>query len=155
MAGTESQARKGPFNGWHMTAILVAFFSVVIVVNVMMARLATGTFGGVVVENSYVASQHYTRWLDEAAKEKALGWKATASRSGAKVAVDLAGAPTGAVVRAVARHPLGTLPDRELTFAQAQSGRFVSVQDLPAGRWELRLEVSAGGQRWRSEEPLS
>lgn len=49
----------GPFNGRHMTAILVAFFAVVIAVNVLMARFIICTFGGVVVENSYVASQHF------------------------------------------------------------------------------------------------
>ena len=44
-----------PFTGRHMAAIMVAFFGVVIAVNVYMARLATSTFTGVVVENSYVA----------------------------------------------------------------------------------------------------
>jgi nitrogen fixation protein FixH len=42
-----------------MAMILVAFFAVVIAVNLLMARLAISTFGGVVVENSYVASQHF------------------------------------------------------------------------------------------------
>jgi nitrogen fixation protein FixH len=68
------------FTGWHMTAILVAFFGVVIVVNVGMARLASHTFSGVVVENSYDASQQFDRWLDEAAKEQALGWHAQVAR---------------------------------------------------------------------------
>ena len=37
--------------GWHMTTILVAFFAVVITVNIVMARFALSTFGGTVVEN--------------------------------------------------------------------------------------------------------
>ena len=45
------------FTGWHMTAILVGFFAIVISVNLFMARAAIGSFGGVVVDNSYVASQ--------------------------------------------------------------------------------------------------
>jgi nitrogen fixation protein FixH len=56
-----------------MAAIMVAFFAVVIAVNVYMARLASSTFTGVVVENSYVASQHFNRWLDEARAEERLG----------------------------------------------------------------------------------
>jgi nitrogen fixation protein FixH len=51
------------FTGRHMAITIVGFFLVVIVVNLAMARMATSTFGGVVVENSYVASQHYNRWL--------------------------------------------------------------------------------------------
>ena len=47
------------FTGRHMTMVLVAFFGTIIVVNFTMARFASSTFGGVVVENSYVASQHF------------------------------------------------------------------------------------------------
>ena len=45
---------KGEFTGRHMAAILVTGFGVVIAVNVLMASLAVGTFGGVVVDNQYV-----------------------------------------------------------------------------------------------------
>lgn len=144
----------GPFNGRHMAAILVAFFAVVIAVNVLMARFAISTFGGVVVENSYVASQHFNRWLDEAQSEKALGWNAALARgAGDRVAVTLTGLPDGAVpaVSAVARHPLGRLPDQALVFAPLGGGRFVSTTPLPAGRWRLRLDVRADGHVWRHE----
>jgi len=53
----------GRFTGWHMTFILVSFFAVVIAVNLTMAHFASSTFGGLVVENSYVASQKYDGWL--------------------------------------------------------------------------------------------
>ena len=67
-------ARPKAFTGWHMTAILVAFFGVVMAVNFTMARFAMSTFGGKVVENSYVASQHYNQWLERAAAQDRLGW---------------------------------------------------------------------------------
>ena len=108
------------FTGRHMAFILVAFFAVVIVVNLYMARMAGSTFGGVVVENSYVASQHFNRWLDEAAAERALGWQAAAERlPDGRISVRLSGLPTGTApkVAAVARHPLGSLPDTDLAFA--------------------------------------
>ncbi|HMP45265.1 MAG TPA: FixH family protein, partial [Sphingopyxis sp.] len=47
---TRQRARRS-FTGWHMTAILVGFFGVVMAVNFTMARLAMSTFGGKVVEN--------------------------------------------------------------------------------------------------------
>ena len=63
------------FTGWHMTAILVGFFSTVIAVNVYMAHAAISTFGGTVVDNSYVASQEFNGWLAAAKKQQQLGWK--------------------------------------------------------------------------------
>ncbi len=105
--------RSRTFTGWHMTGILVAFFGVVIAVNLTMASYAVSTFGGVVVENSYVASQEFNGWLDEAKDERALGWSASVARDGAgHVTVVLAGAPDGVALSAEARHPLGRLPDR-------------------------------------------
>ena len=115
------------FTGWHMAAILVAFFGVVIAVNSLNAWLAGSTFGGEVVENSYVASQDFNRWLDEAKTEKALGWEeVTTWRPDGRVIVALKGAPANAVVKAIARHPLGSLPDQALTFDKLGSGQFLS-----------------------------
>lgn len=145
----------GPFTGRHMALIMVGFFAVVIGVNVLMARLATSSFTGIVVENSYVASQHFNRWLDEARAEERLGWHARASRAAdGHVVIALDGAPAGAVVSAVAWHPLGRERDRALRFA-ARDGRYRSAEVLPAGRWRIRIEVRAAGQRWRTEEAVS
>ena len=41
--------------------------------------MAIGTFGGTVVDNSYVASQNYNRWLADADEQEALGWKTKAA----------------------------------------------------------------------------
>lgn len=146
----------GPFTGRHFTVIIVAFFAVVVGVNLIMARAASRTFGGVVVENSYVASQKFNGWLREASRENALGWSAkTARASDGRVVVALAGVPAGEVlVEGIARHPLGRMPDQLLTFRRDADGRYVSVQPLAAGRWYLRLAVRAGGQVWRNEQEL-
>lgn len=143
------------FTGWHIFAILVAFFGVVIGVNVLMARYAIETFGGVTVENSYVASQHFNKWLHEAAREKALGWSAQVTRTeDGKIALALTGPGEGAQAEAVAWHPLGRQPDRAITFVATGGNRFVSREELPAGRWTLRLTAEQGGQKWREEIPL-
>lgn len=145
---------KGPLTGWHFTAIIVSFFAVVITVNLVMARLASSTFGGVVVENSYVASQNYNEWLAAAEKQKALGWTATAARQAdGRVALTLAGATdAGVTVEAVARHPLGRQSDVALAFSATGAGQFLSETALPAGRWKLRIAArNAAGQPWRTE----
>src|SRR3546814_332952 len=65
------------FTGRHAAMILVAFFGVVIAVNIVMASFALSTFGGTVVDNSYVASQHYNQWLARADAQDRLGWDTT------------------------------------------------------------------------------
>ena len=151
-----TRAMSGTFTGRHMAAIFVAFFGVVIAVNFFMARLAISTFGGEVVANSYVASQNFNRWLGEAATEKALGWQVVTARQGdGRLVLTLTGAPQGASLSAMARHPVGRLPDRQIAFNQAGAStgaiRFLSTQPLPEGRWQLHVEARAGGHVWRSE----
>lgn len=146
---------RGPFTGWHFAGIMIAFFGVVIGVNLVMARAASATFGGVVVENSYVASQQFNDWLDEARKEKALGWSATVTRrADGRIAVALTGAPEGVGLSAVARHPLGRARDQALDFTRQADGSFRSDSALPAGRWRVRFEAAAGDRRWRTEQDV-
>lgn len=143
------------FTGWHMTGLLFAGFAIVIAVNFWMAHLAVSTFGGVTVENSYVASQEFNRWLDRAAAEKALGWSAALARDPAgRVVATTHGVPVDSRVDAVARHPLGRLPDRRLALRSIGEGRYASDAPLPAGRWTIRLEIAAQGREWRSEGEL-
>lgn len=143
------------FTGRHMAAIMVGFFAVVILVNIVMARFAAATFGGVVVANSYVASQQFNRWLDAAEADRAMGWQATAKRlADGKVAVSTSAVPAGARIVVWARHPLGRLPDQELRFVPDGSGGFISTDSLPSGRWRLRISLSAAARTWRSEQDL-
>ena len=86
------------FTGWHMTGILVAFFGVVVSVNVFMARAAISTFGGTVVDNSYVASQKFNGWLDKAEAQKALGWTVSARLNANRLVLVTAETATPATV---------------------------------------------------------
>ena len=144
------------FTGRHMATILVGGFAIVIGVNLFMARAAISTFGGLVVENSYVASQNFNGWLEGARAVKALGWQVALSRKAdGRVQVRTADVPAGMAVSGDAWHPLGRLPDHKLVFAPNGDGGFVSTVPLPPGRWMVRLEVASGGKVWRGEQPLS
>lgn len=145
----------GPFTGRHMAAVMICGFGVVIAVNFVMASYAISTFGGVVVENSYVASQKFNGWLDEAARARELGWDVGVERGDAdRLLVTTVNVPKGAQVSAVARHPLGVEDDRLLHFTGAGDGSFVSRENLPDGRWTVRLEVRAVGRTWRGERAV-
>ncbi|MEC7952654.1 MAG: FixH family protein, partial [Pseudomonadota bacterium] len=65
---------KREFTGKHAAAIIVTGFAIIIAVNLFMATLAVRGFGGVIVENSYVAGQEFNDWLDAAEEQEALGW---------------------------------------------------------------------------------
>lgn len=150
-----SKPAARPFTGWHMLAMMVAFFGVVIAVNFTMARLAMTSFGGVVVENSYVASQNFNGWLQDARNSDALGWQVSPDlRDDGRLAITVAGAPDALTISATARHPLGRLPDKQLTFTRTAAGEYLSVEALAADRWILRLELSSGDQHWRSESEV-
>lgn len=150
---------KRGFTGRHMLATMLGFFGVVIAVNVTMAVLATRTFGGTVVDNSYVASQRFNRWLAEGRAQERLGWEARLGldeRRHVRVALsDRIGALGGVEVDAVARHPLGRQGDVALHFRPAGRGLFLSDGPLPAGRWQVHLEVRRGADGLRTIETLS
>lgn len=142
--GTMTHTRK-PITGWHMLAGFAAFFGVIIAVNFYMASLARSTFGGVVVENSYVAGQHYNDWLKQAEVQEKLGWSETISLDKDRhliVRMAKGDAPlSGIAATGEASHPLGRAPTIPLTFHTYETGAVRSEQTLPAGRWQITLSV--------------
>jgi len=148
---------KKLFTGWHMTAILVGFFAIVMAVNFTMARLAYSTFGGKVVENSYVASQQYNDLLARAEVQDQMGWtqsvwldrtrhmRITLGQDGRPLAITSA--------TATVSHPLGSVPSRTLTMVRDGKGGMISTAPLEQGRWRVDLIVRHDAQeaRYRSD----
>jgi nitrogen fixation protein FixH len=66
-----SKSQEKEFTGRHMLMIMVGAFGIIIAVNLTMAFNAVGTFPGVEVKNSYVASQNFDK---NRASQQALGW---------------------------------------------------------------------------------
>ena len=135
------------FTGWHMFAILIAMFGTIIAVNLVMAHFAITTFGGTVVDNSYVATRNYNRWLAEARDQEALGWRVTATLDPdrrVRITVAAPKGPIDGVVSAVASHPLGRAPDRVIKFMRDGTGQYVATRPLRAGRWTLKITIASG-----------
>jgi len=135
------------FTGWHMATIMIAFFGVVIAVNMVMAVQAGRTFGGTVVDNSYVASQEFNRWLDEAKIQQAQGWQLAATTVGGRplLTASARGAPLlPSRITAYAEHPLGQLDDIPLAFHATAPGHYAADKPLPAGRWRLHVRLLLG-----------
>lgn len=143
------------FTGRDMAMVMVAGFGMVVAVNFYMAARAADSFGGVVVENSYVASQKFNGWLDQAQRGRALGWKAEMERDDQnRLVVETSGVPESAMVRAELRRPLGDPGHELITLTGSDAGRFRSQAPLDHGRWIVRLEISHEADIWQSEGEL-
>lgn len=138
-----------------MAMVMAGGFGIVIAVNLFMATLAVGGFSGVVVKNSYVASQNFNGWLERAEAQDALGWDIVASRAqDGTVLVEMRNVPEDAALAAVARRPLGEPDRREVALAGSPAVGFKSTEPLPEGRWLLRLSVVSGEREWRGQSEL-
>lgn len=144
---------RGGFTGWHMAAILVGFFAVVIAVNFTMARFAMSTFGGKVVENSYVASQQYNVWLARAEAQDRLRWTPYVSLDAdrhVRIEIRKDDRPLAASrVAATASHPLGRTAPSTLWFEGVAGGAWRSVEPLAVGRQRLDIIVGRGADEAR------
>lgn len=132
------------FTATHMTLSMIGFFGLVIGVNATMATLAARTFGGTVVDNSYVASQRFNGWLAQGRAQAGLGWRASTGTEAGHPAIELAapnGALTGAAVTAIAEHPLGRAPSTTLDFEEIRPGTYRATETLAPGRWRLAIRV--------------
>lgn len=139
-----------PLTGWHMLAIVCLFFGTIIAVNLVLAFEATGTFPGLVVENSYVASQHYDELLAAAEKQEKEGWQPSLSADAGVLRFtlsDRSGNPvSGLGVRAHVGRPSTTREDRFVDFVARAGGAYEASDTLPPGLWEVDLEArDAGG----------
>ncbi len=140
------------FTGRNMATILVVGFGIVMAVNFLMATLATRGFGGVIVENTYVASQKYNGWLAEARAQEALGWSAEVARSDdGHLTVRTNDVPAYAEVTALMRRPLGEEQRHRIAFSGNGEGEFRSQKPVAEGRWIVRLDIASGDKQWARE----
>lgn len=144
MASIEKELKGG-----HVLAMIIAFFGVIIAVNMVMAYFANSTWSGLVVENGYVASQEFDKNLAKAKAQEALGWDVGFSfdRNSVKVSfADAKGAKidsldlTGKLQRTVTDKE-----DQVLTFSWMGSGLYSAPARLAPGLWEVEVDGKGDG----------
>jgi nitrogen fixation protein FixH len=127
------------FTGWHMAAITISFFAVIIAVNLTLAVFASTSWTGLVVANSYVASQSFNRDAAIARQQQALGWQMNlvVDRSLAKITIfDRAGLPmTGLNLRAVLQRPTDEAGDQVIELREAGAGIYSANAAIGGGVW--------------------
>lgn len=133
------------FTGWHMLAIMVAFFGVIIAVNLLMATFANTSWTGLVVQNTYVASQQFNERVAASRAQAALGWKGTLTIVDGEIRyslVDASGTPVRAEnVVASFRRPAYEAEDWKVTLARKADGTYSAKAAVRDGIWIVNTEA--------------
>lgn len=140
----------GTFTGRHMLLVMIAFFGVIIGVNITLAVFSSTTWSGLVVPNSYVASQQFQVKRDALAAQQALGWKphfSYAPGAARFILSDAAGKPVdlGTVTIQVNR-PIGTREDVNVQVAPGPDGAYMAEMNLGAGVWDALVSTPVTAQ---------
>lgn len=148
-------ATQRPLTGRKVLLIAVSAFGVIIAANMALVFAAVGSFPGLEVANTYVASQSFD--TDRDAQER-LGWTASASYVDGVVTLDLVGADGQPVKVAGLDVTIGrattAAADQALAFV-AGTGPFSDKIALAAGKWEVRINATAGdGTKFNRRVPI-
>jgi nitrogen fixation protein FixH len=142
--------------GWHVLAMFVGGFGLIIGVNLFMAYSAVSTFPGMEVDSSYADSQTFD---DRRLAQEALGWNASVEIPGDGTLVlhlvDEVGAPVApAELTALLTRPTNREEDQLLELTRV-NGAFVAPVVLGDGQWRLRLTgVARDGTEYRHNIPF-
>lgn len=143
---------SGRMTGRKLFFIILGFFGVITVVNMIMMTFAISTFGGLVVPNTYVASQRFNQDVAAAAEGPIGGWSfgvETDARGVIVTMLDAEGRPARGVDAAsatVGRRTHGR-EDRAVALTRVAPGVYRADGVLSPGAWRLELVVEIGGAR--------
>src|SRR3954470_13863304 len=146
-----------PLTGRKVLFMLLAFFGVVIGVNLTMMKLAMLTLPGTDVDSAYSASLAYENEIAAAHDQDARNWKVDAHiqrapDGGATLQVearDNSGRPmSGLKFQGRFERPTDRRADQPIAFTEVASGVYRgSAPLIVPGQWDLVLEGDAAGQR--------
>lgn len=143
---SQAHTNKGEFTGRHMLLLALGFFGVIISVNVFMAVVSSTSWTGLVVKNSYVASQEFEEKRIAHEQQVAAGWQASFTYTpgvARLIVTDSAGSPVDlGVVNLLINRPVGGHDDQTLTLTALADGSYTAAVVLGAGVWDMLATAS-------------
>jgi nitrogen fixation protein FixH len=137
---------------------MLAFFGVIIAVNVTMAVLAGRSWTGLVVKNSYVASQHFNEDLAEARRQAARGWTSKLAYGEQHFAFTLKDSNAQPVVlddlKVSVGRPASEVQDQTVALRHVGDGRYRGDVALEPGIWMIRITGGAGEHAYRRDSRI-
>jgi len=146
---------RRPLTGRRVLTYLLLAFATVVTANMTLLYAALGSFPGLVVRNSYVASQHFD--ADRAAQER-LGWQSSVSYADGAVTLrlrDAAGVPvTLSALEVQIGRPARDSEDRPLELVEG-ADRWEAAVELAPGRWQIAIRaVGMDGREYRQRRSI-
>ncbi|MEM9277075.1 MAG: FixH family protein [Pseudomonadota bacterium] len=158
MTSTTNRKQEFVFTGKHMLLSMVCFFGVIITVNFTMAYLATGTWTGLVVKNSYVASQQFNAELKQAKVQSEAGFISELEYSNGTLAFTLKNRDGQRLkletISAEIGRPAFEQADRKLVFSPVAGDTYEIAVNLAPGIWALKIEGKDQGFSYRRDARL-
>jgi nitrogen fixation protein FixH len=157
-AGTDYRPGGAPWTGRKMLITMLAFFGVVIGVNMVMATFAVNSFRGVVVKSGFVASQDFNANAALLAEQAGRGWRIEARAVNGAPALFFRGPDgkpiAGLSVEARAVRPADGREDLALTVREIAPGLYVAEQPVAPGRWRIAFTADGSGPRYAGAAEL-
>ena len=150
--------RSEELTGRRVLAMLVGFFLLIFTVNGMFIYFSLSSHPGTTARDAYREGLEYNRLLEQAERQRALGWRARIQADGGAVRLrlrDAGGAPVSGLVGKIdAGRPASDADDR--TFATVETAPGIYEAEGPPflpGRWRVAFEMrDAAGRRFRAED---
>jgi nitrogen fixation protein FixH len=155
MQADDSQPSTTGFRltGRMVLLILLAFFGVVVSVNVFMAYVAINTFSGLQSQRPYETGIGFNRTLKSAGVQEEQHWQVTThyermadGRVSLKLSLrDKNGQPVdGTVTKVSLLSPVNAMRDVVFDLTSQGAGDFTGMAVADAGQWDLVIEVKQG-----------
>jgi nitrogen fixation protein FixH len=150
----------GGLKGWHVLMMVLAFFGVIIAVDVTFLVLAYRTFPGEVSVTPYEDGIAYNRTLAQLGAQERLGWRAAAAAAPSAVKMqfrDAHGAPLrGLKVTAKLERPATETGRLTPVFHETEPGVYTAHLGIVTGTWDLSAVAhDAAGHRFEAERRLT
>lgn len=147
---TQSEKPSFVFTGWHMLGAMLLFFGTIITVNFTMAYYASSTWSGLVVKNTYVASQEFNGKAAGIRSMLATGIKGKLDVKGDQIryALTLPGdEPVNAdKVTAHFKRPVGEHQDFITELQPAGAGIYEARREVLKGHWIVEMIAIKDGK---------
>ena len=146
------------FTGKHMLLLMIVFFGIIMSVNVTMAIIAKGSWTGLVVKNSYVASQEFNGKLEKAKAQKALGLHSEVAYEKGVLTIRIMDGSGNSVADSdllvrIGRPAYEQL-DQEVTLKPASDSTFQLHMPLETGPWALEINGRVNEHPYRRDVRL-
>lgn len=150
-----SESGHKELTGWHVLWILIAFFGVMVIVNVIFTVLAVRSFTGEDVPKSYRQGIEYNQTIQARRAQALLGWQIKANsyaleNGSTSIVVDLRDDSQRRIpdlkLFGILRHPTDKEYDQAAEFTQNPDGLYRTSLPLAPGDWTLIVSVKSKGE---------